>query len=270
MNVSFTSRSARLVHDHCMTLDFGYPWWLSYGHLAILVPALVALLLAASRRWPRWSVVLLALISVWSAAAFLSIRFGLNANGKAELPTQSFLASGSGRVLDLGAGTGRSSIMVLESRPQATVVALDLFGESFDHHFGPGETPQSRLVRNLQAAGVESRAAIQAADMRQLPFGAASFDAIVSAYAIDHLNRDGIAKTLAEAARVLKPGGQMLLMLVHNDAWVKFAFGPLLSHGGTRPASWWTARIQEAGFEINETGTRPATLYLLATRKPLD
>ena len=37
-------------------------------------------------------------------------------------------------------------IMVLESRPQATLVAFDLFGESFDRHFGRSETPQQRLL----------------------------------------------------------------------------------------------------------------------------
>jgi ubiquinone/menaquinone biosynthesis C-methylase UbiE len=41
-----------------------------------------------------------------------------------------------GRVLDIGAGTGRSSIKVLKARPQAISVALGLFGESFKQHFG--------------------------------------------------------------------------------------------------------------------------------------
>jgi ubiquinone/menaquinone biosynthesis C-methylase UbiE len=102
--------------------------------------------------------------------------------------------------------------------------------------------------------------------MRKLPFEAAAFDAIVSAYAVDHLSRDGIGQALAEAARVVKPGGEFLLILVANDRWAKFAFGPLLSHGGTRGADWWKARAAAAGFEIVEEGTLPATLYLLLRR----
>jgi ubiquinone/menaquinone biosynthesis C-methylase UbiE len=171
-----------------------------------------------------------------------------------------------GRVLDMGAGTGRSSIMVLESRPQATLVALDLFGKSFDQHFGRGETPQGRLLANLKAAGVDQRATIATADMRKLPFEPAAFDAVVSAYAIDHLNRQGTDQALAEAARVLKPGGELLLMIIANEKWAKFAFGPLLSHGGPRGADWWTAHVQQAGFQILEQGTRPLTFYLLARR----
>jgi SAM-dependent methyltransferase len=128
------------------------------------------------------------------------------------LPTPSFLASGSGRVLDMGAGSGRSAIMALEARPKCTLVALDLFGEQYDKHFGTdGKTQdvtqigRERLLANFRAAGVEQRASIQPGDMRHMPLEAASFDAIVNAYAIDHLNTEGIRQSLAEGARVLKP-----------------------------------------------------------------
>ena len=209
---------------------------------------------------------LLGAFVLWSGAALLVTTFVFDVNGRALLPTQSFLRSGQGRVLDLGAGTGRSSIMVLESRPQATLVALDLFADSFEQHFGSGESPQQRLLANLKAAGVYQRATIETADMRKLPFEPAAFDAVVSAYAIDHLDRQGINQALAEAARVVKPGGDFLLIVIANDAWVKFAFGPALSHGGTRGPVWWTERLQEAGFQVLEEGTQPVTLYLLARR----
>ena len=209
---------------------------------------------------------LLAVLALWSSAAFVVARFTLDINGRAPLPTQNFFRAGTGRVLDLGAGTGRSSIMVLEARPQATLVALDLFGDSFEHHFGPGESPQERLLQNLKAAGVAERTSITTADMRKLPFEPATFDAIVSAYAVDHLNREGITQALAEAARVVKPGGDFLLILVGKEPWVQFAFGPLIMHSGARGPAWWATRLQEAGFQILEQGTRPGTLYLLARR----
>ena len=246
--------------------NFGYPWWLSYGHLPIMVGAFSLLLLGHTRKWSKWLMLLLGVLVLWSSAAFLVTRFVLDVNGLPSLPTQSFLRSGTGRVLDIGAGTGRSSIMVLGSRPQATLVALDLFADSFERHFGRGESPQQRLLANLQAAGVEQRATIQTADMRKLPFEPAAFDAVVSAYAIDHLNRQGMSQSLAEAARVVKPGGDFLLMVIANEPWAHFAFGPLLQHGGPRSPAWWTARVQEAGFQVLEEGTRPLTLYLLARR----
>ena len=247
-------------------LNFGYPWWLSYGHLPIVLGAVSILLLGYRRKWSKWPMLFMGVLVLWSGAAFLVARFVIDVDGPPALPTQSFLRSGAGRVLDIGAGTGRSSIMVLESRPQATLVALDLFADSFEQHFGRGESPQQRLLANLKAAGVDQRATIQTADMRKLPFEPAAFDAIVSAYAIDHLNRQGINQSLAEAARVVKPGGDFLLMVIANEPWAKFSFGPLLMHGGPRGQAWWTARMQEAGFQVLEQGTRPLTLYLLARR----
>src|ERR1039457_2514545 len=106
-------------------LDFGYPWWLSYGHLALLAVFAAGLLLGYSRKWSKWPMIFLGVLTLWSTASFLFIRFGLDIDGRAPLPTQSFFRAGTGRVLDLGAGTGRSSIMVLASRPQATLVASD-------------------------------------------------------------------------------------------------------------------------------------------------
>jgi ubiquinone/menaquinone biosynthesis C-methylase UbiE len=247
-------------------LDFGYPWWLNYGHLIVVAGAALIMLLGYKRNWSKWPMLLLGLLVLWSSAAFLAAHFVIGINGRASLPTQSFLRSGAGRVLDIGAGTGRSSIMVLESRPQATLVALDLFAESFEQHFGRSESPQQRLLANLKAAGVEQRATIETGDMRKLPFEPAVFDAAVSAYAIDHLNRQGINQSLAEAARVVKPGGDFLLMLIAKEPWVQFTFGPLLMHSGPRGPAWWTTRLKEAGFQVLEEGTRPATLYLLARR----
>src|SRR5206468_2164189 len=134
-------------------LDFGYPWWLNYGHLAIAVPAVALLLVGYFRKWSNWPMLILGVAALWSSAVFLLIQFGVGINSQAPLPTQAFLRSGTGRVLDLGAGTGRSSIMVLAARPQATLVASDLFGESFDMHFGREGNPQQRLLRNLKTAG---------------------------------------------------------------------------------------------------------------------
>jgi hypothetical protein len=112
-------------------LHFGYPWWLSYGHLALAVPLLLLLGLAYKRRRSRWLRLALAAALLWSLAAFVVARFVLDFNGRASLPTQAFFPSGEGRVLDMGAGTGRSSLMVLEARPRAMRVALHLSGESY-------------------------------------------------------------------------------------------------------------------------------------------
>jgi SAM-dependent methyltransferase len=247
--------------------DYGYPWWLTYGHLVVTIATAPLWVIGLKRRWPRVLLVLIGAVMLWSVAAFLVARFALNANGPMTLPTEHFVESGTGRVLDIGAGTGRSTVMVLGARPHVTAVALDLFGESFDHHFGREGSAVERLRSNLRAAGVDARAAIQPGDMRHLPFEPGSFDAVVSTYAMDHLRRDDSRLAVQEAARVLKPGGDFLLMVLAKDAWLNFTFGPLLLHGGLRGESWWHEALQAAGFAVTESGTRPATLYFLA-RKP--
>jgi len=247
------------------SIDFAYPWWLSYGHLVVLLPALAGLAVGRVRKWGRWAMISLGLLAVWAAGSmFVMGAVGLNRPPK--LLTENFLRSGKGRVLDIGAGTGRSSIMVLTARPEATLVASDLFADSFDHHFGHHGRPQDRLMQNLKAAGVDQRTTIETADMLKLPFEAASFDGVISAYAIDHVNREGSRKALSEAHRVMKPGGDFLLALIENDRYTKFAFGPLLSHGQTRGARWWREQAMQVGFQVVEEGTAPATLYFLLRR----
>jgi SAM-dependent methyltransferase len=249
------------------SLDFAYPWWLSYGHLTLAAGTGAMLMLGYFRKWSKWPLILLSALTLWAALVFLLIRFGVNVNSVAALPSENFLRSGAGKVLDLGAGTGRSSIMVLSARPNATLVALDLFGASFDMHFGHSETPQQLLMANLKAAGVDQRASIVKGDMRSLPFEDSTFEGIVSSYAVDHLGRDGIKPALAEAARVLKPGGDFLLMVINGrDPWMWLAFGPLLAHGSFRGLSWWEDRILESGLRVTEKGTTPATFYIVARR----
>jgi SAM-dependent methyltransferase len=248
-------------------VSFDYPWFLSYGHLILTALALALWTVARWRRWPRASKILIGALALWSFAAFLTARFILDFNGVPALPTQSYLASGAGLVLDMGAGTGRSTLMVLQARPQTRVVALDLFADYYERHFGRGQSGPERLLANLTAAGLESRAEIRTGDMRELPFEEATFDAVVSAYAIDHLNREGITAALSEAARVLKPNGEFLLMVIGKEFWLNFAFGPLLLHSSIRSPQGWATLLEDAGFQIVEQGTRPATFYVLA-RKP--
>ncbi|MBY0502320.1 MAG: class I SAM-dependent methyltransferase [Bryobacteraceae bacterium] len=252
-----------MTHSH---FDFGYPWWLSYGHLALLAASAAVLALGRKLGWKRWPMILLGLFAAWCMASFLVVQLVIGFNDVGSLPTENFLRAGTGRVLDLGAGTGRSAIAVLEARPQATLVALDLFGESFDSHFGKGDSPRERLARNLRAAGMEQRVTIETADMRRLPFPAASFEAVVSAYAVDHLSRQGSAEAIGETARVLKPGGDFLLMVVGKEPWIQFTFGPLLLHSANRGPGWWKERLREAGFAVVEDGYRPVTYFVLARK----
>ena len=253
------------MHSH---IDYAYPWYLSYGHFLIAAIGLSLCALIWTRKWSRLALIPIGALTLWATSAGVMVRFGFNLNGPMEMPTANFLTSGSGKILDMGAGTGRSSIMLLEARPKTTVVALDLFTEQYEEHFGKGFSGQEKLLANLRAAGLEGRATIQAGDMRKLPFENATFDGIISSYAIDHLNGEGIKAALSEASRVLKPGGEFLLMVIAKDGWLSYTFGPLLMHARMRASSTWPDMMKDAGFEMVEQGKRPATLYYVARKRP--
>jgi len=257
-------------------INFGYPWAINYGHLIFGAFLLLIFWIGWVRKWRKAILAILAAVTLWALSAWVFVRFGFDMNGRASMPTAAFLRSGSGRVLDMGAGTGRSTLMVLENRPHTTVVALDQFGESYEQHFGKPRGSESTLdqgraalLRNLQIAGVDRRVTVQPGDMRHMPLDSASFDAIVSAYAIDHLRRDDAVLALHEANRVLKPGGEFLLMVIAKDGWLTYTFGPLLMHAHMAAADYWTQLLRDAGFQILEEGRQPATKYVLA-RKTAD
>ena len=85
-----------------------------------------------------------------------------------------------GRLLDLGAGTGAANDIFGDRE----VVALDPAPEMLAHN---------RLDSRVVAVG------------EALPFADESFDAVFSAYVFRNL--DSVDTTMAEVARVLKPGG---------------------------------------------------------------
>jgi len=243
-----------------LTYDFGYTWWLRY---AMIVPLSLAGCLAAVavwRSWPRWVFIPMVLVAVWAAASIVVLNGMLNR--PMSLPTERFLTSGSGRVLDVGAGSGRAAIGVLLARPRATAMGVDIY----DGYWGIDQNTPERFMKNARIAGVAERAAARIGDMRELPFGDAEFDAVVSSYAIDHLRRAERPKAIAEVARVLKPGGEFLLLIVHVD-WKTWLVSPLLAHHPSQNPESWRALLQENGFNVEEQSMRFTTLYFLAQKQ---
>ncbi|MDX1383258.1 MAG: class I SAM-dependent methyltransferase [Thermoanaerobaculia bacterium] len=247
--------------------DFGYGLLWNWAHAVPLVLFAGVAWLALRRSWSRWIAVAAGLVAVWALASLVVVQWVLRMNLPLELPTEAFLEAGPAEVLDVGAGSGRSSLMVLRSRPQARVVALDLY----EGYFGIADNRPERLFANAERAGARDRIEARVGDMRHMPLASDSLDAAVSAYAIDHLDEEGVDAALAETRRVLRPGGELLLMVIHPDGWVRFAY-PFFAHhgyfGSPADRQRWRTELTDAGFEIVEEGTLPATLYLVARATP--
>jgi SAM-dependent methyltransferase len=262
------NRSAGALYGRTMLdafiYDFGYPWPLAYGHLIAAASFALAGLVAWRYRRVRTTIVA-SVLAAWALAGSYVVHHVVRLNRPMDLPTERFLSSGAGRVVDLGAGSGRSAIMVLKSRPGATLTALDIYSG----HFGIAQNTPDRLMANARIAGVADRVDVKVGDMRRIPLADASYDAVVSVAAIDHLRANDVKKALGEAARVLEPRGELLLINVNVDWWIRTAFPWMHGHGyfgRPQDAGRWRSMIEAAGFEMVEQGTRPATMYFLARR----
>ena len=245
------------------TYDFGYPFYVTNAPLIPLALFGALTALAAWLQWPRWVTTVSGALALWALVAFVLTHALFRLHLPQELPTDRFLADGRGRVLDAGAGSGRSAIGVLATRPQTTVTALDIY----DGFFGIADNTPARFLANAKAGGFEHRVDVRTGDVREMPFNDGAFDAVVSSYAIDHLSRDTIPTAIEEVARVLKPRGEFLLMIVNVDWWTLLISPHAMHHHPPANAARWREMLDEGGFARVEEGTRPAMRYFLATKR---
>jgi SAM-dependent methyltransferase len=112
------------------------------------------------------------------------------------------LPAGPWRLLDLGAGTGSLSKLLLDRFPAATVVALDL-------------DPVLMTIGRGALGEAGGRLAWQQIDLRNSGWAsllepAAPFDAVLSLATLHHFTSREVASIYADLAGVIRPGGLLL------------------------------------------------------------
>jgi ubiquinone/menaquinone biosynthesis C-methylase UbiE len=114
---------------------------------------------------------------------------------------------GDERILDLGCGRGAVLLMAAQHLTTGRAVGVDLW-RSFDQSGNSLEATR----RNAIAEGVADRVELHTANMTALPFADSSFDVVVSSVAIHNISRRADReKAIAEAVRVLRPGGRLMI-----------------------------------------------------------
>lgn len=243
-------------------LNFGYSWLWTYGHLIPTGLFLGAIAITGTIGASTWIIVVLGILAAWSFAGFLVARFLFRINDPGNVPTCDFLSDGTGRVLDLGCGSGRTSIMVARARPKAEIVAVDNF--SADYIAGHS---RENTACNFEIAGVSRQITIREGDMCKLPFDDQLFDAAVSCAAIDHLSKD-IPTALSEAYRVLRTDGELLLILIVPNLWIAIMYGPLPWWGGAFASRRdWRLMLDQVGFSLTGEGSIRGCAWITARKR---
>ena len=150
-------------------------------------------------------------------------------------------APGAGeRVLDLGCGTGTLVVLMAAHCPGLIITALD-----------PDPNALARTRCKVQRAGFDATIVQGYADAIAAPD--AAFDLVVTSFMLHHLEPAGRHAALADAHRVLRPGGRLFALDFAPPGTRSRGRIARLLHGdddlGHTPAQLLDAELTAAGFE---------------------
>jgi demethylmenaquinone methyltransferase / 2-methoxy-6-polyprenyl-1,4-benzoquinol methylase len=157
------------------------------------------------------------------------------------------------RILDLGCGTGELTRQLAHRFPDATVVGLDFTAAMLRE--------AARRTRPADGSGPRyGRGTVM-----RLPFDAASFDLVTSAFLVRNLV--DLSAAFREMRRVLRPGGGLLALEITEPA--SPAFGRLFHAYFDHVVPWLGAAVDSAGpyrylpDSLKRLPPRPALLEIL-------
>jgi tRNA (cmo5U34)-methyltransferase len=155
-------------------------------------------------------------------------------------------------ILDLGAGTGETSAAVKELHPSARLTGLDESPEMLEH--ARRRLPEAKFV----------------AQRLQDPLPAGTFDLVVSALAIHHLDGEDKADLFRRIAGVLRPGGRFVMADVVVPSDPADAVTPIDDGVYDKPSS-----VDDQIAWLRSAGLRPEIrwsardLVVMAAERPL-
>ena len=146
------------------------------------------------------------------------------------------------RCLEIGTGLGWGTVGLLRKTSSLSIVATDREGPILQRARG--------FIRDRRP---DSRVRYAQVDARALPFRDERFDFVLSLYVLHHTGEYRAA--LAEIARVLKPGGHLLLIDLIRPGFLPQLPATLAPAGIlTRPE--WHELFTLSGFSIERWRTR--------------
>jgi SAM-dependent methyltransferase len=144
-------------------------------------------------------------------------------------------------IADLGCSTGHLLEDLQRAHPGATLIGVDL-------------VPAGLLKAHVLLPG----ARLLHADVCRLPLVDASIDAIVSANLLEHVPDDALA--LREAARIIRPGGMLALVVPAGPRTYDY-YDRFLGHERRYARGELAGKCRAAGLEVMHDGFIAALLY---------
>jgi len=129
-------------------------------------------------------------------------------------------------VVDVGCGRGELLVAALEQGA----------GRAIGVEYAPAAVELAR--RTLARHGVATNAEVHAADARSLPLEDAGADLVTMLDVVEHLNRAELDRALAEARRVLRPGGRLFVHTMPNRVIYTATYRALRAGDPRRWRSW--------------------------------
>jgi len=197
-----------------------YHTWIRRRRVALFGFVLLGLVVASALLWSYWaiSLILLALAIPFAyivyVLAYTYYQFspiGNDYQSKIHDLIVNNIPPESGRLLDIGAGSGSLIIRTAKALPHIQATGIDSWASSWDYS-------KQLCEENARIEGVADRVSFLHASASRLPFDDSSFDVVVSCLTF-HEVRDESDKTkvLQEALRVLKPGGEFVFIDLFLD-----------------------------------------------------
>jgi demethylmenaquinone methyltransferase/2-methoxy-6-polyprenyl-1,4-benzoquinol methylase len=152
--------------------------------------------------------------------------------------------SGNERVLEVAVGGGEFHSVLAKTPGLKSCVGVDLSAQML-----------ARARKRLAGSGV-ALSGLCRANAMALPFSGAAFDILFNLYMMDLLLEEDVPAVLREFARVLSPGGRLIVLSMARQAeWVNaiwmwlYRRSPVMT-GGCRPLPV-AGMLEQNGWEIN-------------------